>query len=327
MHIERAYCVELGRVTDIYEARDHFFSQTPPRRRFRFLCSDEACREANSTKVTGVNYDKLVEESDQYVKPHFRENTEHIPECEWVELEIAIIELEEEGGDDPGAVGVARQSRRGRNAKSSDVIDIFAPESGGADPVCVVGARPVAVFSGGSRDIIKGASYKRIRIEALKKYLRDNPNRTGFLENVVDSYLALEPDERKSASLKIGRSRRRSYRECFRPIRFYAPGRDEDFIYYGGVRAKSYGPNYSLTFFDKAVFEGSERLVSLYIKKEKLDVYRHRAYLREFLERLVDGSARYATCYFYGHIQPGAKNNAFLDVELDHFDNLVLRLK
>ena len=77
MRIARVYCVEVGKIVDIYGARALFFAQDEPRRRFQFLCSDNICRETNTTKVTGVNYDKLVEEGDCIVqKPHFRMNSE-----------------------------------------------------------------------------------------------------------------------------------------------------------------------------------------------------------------------------------------------------------
>ena len=93
MHIARAYCVEAGKVVDIYQARGLFFTQKGPRRRLEFLCSDYACRAANATRVTGVNYDKLVEdERDRViVKPHFRMNPEtpHSTACEWVARERA----------------------------------------------------------------------------------------------------------------------------------------------------------------------------------------------------------------------------------------------
>jgi hypothetical protein len=88
MHIARAYCVEASRVVDIYQARALFFAQDEPRRRFQFLCSDDACRAANATRVTGVNYNKLVEDDRDriIVKPHFCMNPEtpHDAACEWV---------------------------------------------------------------------------------------------------------------------------------------------------------------------------------------------------------------------------------------------------
>jgi len=63
VHIERAYCMETGRVLNIYQARAVFFNQGEPRSRLEFLCSDDACRAQNATKVTGVNYDKLSKRS------------------------------------------------------------------------------------------------------------------------------------------------------------------------------------------------------------------------------------------------------------------------
>ena len=87
MHIARAYCVDACKIVDIYQARALFYGQDEPRRRFEFLCSDDGCRWANATKITGVNYDKLVEEGDCVaIRPHFRRNPDssHIDVCEWV---------------------------------------------------------------------------------------------------------------------------------------------------------------------------------------------------------------------------------------------------
>lgn len=320
MHIERAYCVELERVVDIYEARDFYFRQTPPRKRFRFLCSDEKCREANATKVTGVNYDKLVEESDQYVKPHFRENTDHIDDCEWIELEMALNELREESRRSSKHKTDPRRPGKRKSLKSSNIVDIFVPNSVG-------GARTVERLAREKRAGIKRIPNKRDRIDALKAHLRDNPNQTSFLENVVHSYYMLEPDDRRLTRLKIGRGAWRSYRESFRPIDQYKRDRSDNYIYSGGVWVKRYGPNFSLIFISKVELEGKERRVSLYIEKEKLERYKHRAYLTEMLEKLLSKSADYATCFFYGHIRPSTKNDAWLDIDLDHFDNLVMILR
>jgi hypothetical protein len=319
MQIERAYCVELGRVVDIYEAREFYFRQTPPRKRFQFLCSDKKCREANNTQVTGVNYHKLAEESSHSVRPHFRENTKHILDCEWVELEKALTEIEDSGSDS-GPKSRTRRRRKGKSPKSSNTVDIFMPSFAG-------GERVVESVPGGKRGEIVCVPGRRGRTDTRDPHLKDNPNQTSFLENVVHSYLMLKPDETRVTRLKIGRGAWRSYRECFRPIRFYNRDRSENFIYYGGARAQRYGLNFSLTFFDNVKFEGSERQISLYIKKVDLDQYKLRAYISEMLEKLVSKRARYATCYFYGHIRPSVNNAAFLDVSVDHFDNLVLMLK
>src|SRR5258705_3839725 len=93
MNIARGYCVEKEKIMDIYQARALFFAQHEPRRRFEFLCSDDACRAINATKVTGVNYDKLVEEGDCIVlRPHFRFNPDspHADACERIASENAF---------------------------------------------------------------------------------------------------------------------------------------------------------------------------------------------------------------------------------------------
>ena len=126
MHIVHAYCVEAGCVFDIYRARAFFYALDEPRRRLTFLCSDDRCRKQNATKVTGVNYDKLVERGDSFVlKPHFRANadSEHLATCEW-----SVSASRGEG--EPGRAGVA--GHRGRSvdsghAKTTDWIDVFFP--------------------------------------------------------------------------------------------------------------------------------------------------------------------------------------------------------
>src|SRR3954468_2052839 len=125
MHILRAYCVEVGRILDIYQARALFFAQDEPRRRFQFQCSDDACRAATATKVTAVNYDKLVGESDHVVfKPHFRMNpqSQHVQACEWVVRERSIVKRDGPDADE------RKLPRAGfRHLKSVDFVDIYAP--------------------------------------------------------------------------------------------------------------------------------------------------------------------------------------------------------
>ena len=127
MHIARAYCVDAGKIVDIYQARALFFAQHEPRRRFEFLCSDDLCRASDATKVTGVNYDKLVEEGDCFVqKPHFRANAEslHIAACDWVARERALLRLDSANVDTQ-----PRSPHRGfRRLKSDDLVAIFWPE-------------------------------------------------------------------------------------------------------------------------------------------------------------------------------------------------------
>jgi len=81
-----------------------------------------------ATKVTGVNYDKLVKKGDRIVqKPHFRMNGEspHIAECEWVLRERAL-----DARDFRSLEGAqtTNTTRRARNHKSGDLVDVFSTQ-------------------------------------------------------------------------------------------------------------------------------------------------------------------------------------------------------
>jgi hypothetical protein len=127
VRIERAFCIETGRALNIYQARAVYFNHEEPRSRLEFLCSDEARRARNATKVTGVNYDKAFEEGGDgvLVKPHFRMNPKytHIAGCEWLAREIALQVGQTDGAPRNARLGLSRL----RRLKSSDVVDVFLP--------------------------------------------------------------------------------------------------------------------------------------------------------------------------------------------------------
>jgi len=208
MHIARAYCAEAGKVVDIYQARALFFAQEEPRHRFEFLCSDDACRGANATRVTGVNYDKLVEDDRDrgIVKPRFRMNPEtpHSTACEWVARERAVEALESSDGEQEWR----GRARSFRNLKSSDLVDVFLPmRSDSAMPAERPESSPPA---GEGRELIgvdPGNTRKRARLS--------NPTRVDFLETVVSAYELLVPEDRREAMLRIGRGSTLPYSQAF----------------------------------------------------------------------------------------------------------------
>ncbi|MDP8185293.1 hypothetical protein [Phocoenobacter skyensis] len=84
MSNKEAYCVELGRVVNIIEARLEFLSQNKLNK-FTFLCSNEECRN-NGVKIIGVNYNKYPSEETK-LTPHFKyrskNNKPHSSNCMW----------------------------------------------------------------------------------------------------------------------------------------------------------------------------------------------------------------------------------------------------
>src|SRR5581483_5730517 len=184
MHILRAYCVEVGRILDIYQARALFFAQEKPRRRLQFECSDDACRAMAGTKVTAVNYDKLVAEGDQIVlKPHFRMNPQspHIEACEWLAREKLIAQRDAPDADErkPGRPGF-------RHLKSGDLVDMYVP-CRPATSVASEAWKESEPAQSGERD----NRWRRER--GVLRKTRGNLNRTNSLETVVTVYELLEP--------------------------------------------------------------------------------------------------------------------------------------
>ncbi|ORC59140.1 ATPase, partial [Pseudomonas floridensis] len=120
--ITRAFCVELQQELSIAAARREYFSQEPPRKRFEFLCSNEACR-ALGAKVTGVRYDVKPQDNPTFVAAHFRANShyDHHPDCEWVDADADFPADDAVDAQDPQAA--LRKAKR----KLDDYIDVFDP--------------------------------------------------------------------------------------------------------------------------------------------------------------------------------------------------------
>jgi hypothetical protein len=322
MHIARAYCVEAGKVVDIYQARALFFAQEQPRCRFQILCSDDVCRTANATKVTGVNYDKLVEAGDCIaVRPHFRMNPDspHIDACEWVVREKALRR--------PDGVSGHAQPRaryqRFRRLKATDLVAVFWPEPAAA---------PVLLDRTVHGIVAPSANRER---EILGNTRASEPayasTRTGvdFLETVTSAYELLEPEERREADLRIGRGPKLSYQKAFcRVENYFAVSGSR--IFHGGVRVQPHGPNFAVRFFDRLEPDqaGSnvDRTVSLYLKREALQAHWNGRFLvAQLTEAAKPG--HYAHCYFFGRLVSHPTHSDWLVVEVQSLDHLAFTVR
>ena len=324
MHIARAYCVEADRVVDIYQARALFFAQDEPRRRFQFLCSDDACRVANATRVTGVNYDKLVEDERNrvVVKPHFRMNQEtpHSTECEWLVRERAFEVL------DSSAVEPAQRGRAHgfRHLKSSDLVDVFSPGR-----ATTSATRSEGTESSGAASSSESAS--EFRSDAVsRRRPSSNPTRADFLDAVVSVYELLEADERREAVLRIGRGPKLPYNRAFCRVEHYFSTRG-DRIFHGGVRVGLHGPNFAVRFFDRVAAPTQRRAgealdVSLYLKRETvLEHWNGKFLIAQLSEAAKPGN--YAHCYFFGRIQSHPAVNARLIAVVEGLDYLAFTVR
>jgi hypothetical protein len=324
MHIGRAFCVEAERVVDIYQARALFFAQHEPRRRFQFLCSDAACRVANATRVTGVNYDKLVEvERDRVVvKPHFRMNQEtpHGTECEWVARERASEVL-----DSSDAESEQRGRAHGfRHLKATDFVDVFLPRCATASATLTG-----AVETSGAASLSEKASeFSHHAVSPPRQ--SSNPTRAHFLDAVVSVYELLEADERQKAVLRIGNGPKLPYCRAFCRVEHYFSAKGPR-IFHGGVRVRLHGPNFAVRFFDRVAVPSEDGArdaleVSLYLKRETLlDHWNGKFLAAQLAEAGKPGN--YAHCYFFGQIQAHPSAIARLTVFVERLDYLAFTVR
>lgn len=268
--ITRAYCVQLGEVLSIAEARRAFFSIPEPRSRFDFLCSNETCRDlATKAKITAVNYDK--QPNDTYRAAHFRENKNyiHASDCEWMIDEDA----EEVDGKLLGETEGDAFLRRARR-KLHDYIDVFEPA-------------PAKEADGGSAGGTTegGAVEGRGQGEGKGRGEHSRSHRTSSLERLVECYRQarqeLTADEFKSMKLRVVGEGEIPLAWFFKSIPYAKLGTSNRVLHGGASLVGRYGAGFKLRFYDR--LDG--KLVFLYISKEQMAEYRFQRYLDELLKQ------------------------------------------
>ena len=309
--ITRAFCVELQQGMSIAGARREYFSQEPPRKRFEFLCSNEACR-AMGAKVTGVRYDVKPQDNPTFVAAHFRANPhyDHHPDCEWVDADADEPVEEQVEANDPQAA--LRKAKR----KLDDYIDVFDPtikepakeksgveKAGSPAPAAAVSTAPVP--------------------PAEPKAPRYSETRTNNLERLVDSYrqarAELSPEEFKPLKLRIPGQGELSLRSYFRHIKYAQLGDNGRVLYGGGLVEQRYGQGFKFKFFDR--LEG--KLVTLYVSPAQMLAYRSSRYISELLSHA--DQVKFFTVYALGTLTKSPSGKSF-SVEVDDLRHLAIVL-
>ena len=309
--ITRAFCVELQQEMSIAGARREYFSQELPRKRFEFLCSNEACR-AMGVKVTGVRYDVKPQDNPTFVAAHFRANPhyDHHPDCEWVDADADEPAEEQVDTNDPQAA--LRKAKR----KLDDYIDVFDPtikepakeksgveKAGSPAPAPAVSTAPVP--------------------PAEPKAPRYSETRTNNLERLVDSYrqarAELSPEEFKLLKLRIPGQGELSLRSYFRHIKYAQLGDNGRVLYGGGLVEQRYGQGFKFKFFDR--LEG--KLVTLYVSPAQMLAYRSSRYISELLSHADE--VKFFTVYALGTLTKSPSGKSF-SVEVDDLRHLAIVL-
>ncbi|WP_122434994.1 ATPase [Pseudomonas viridiflava] len=309
--ITRAFCVELQQEMSIAGARREYFSQELPRKRFEFLCSNEACR-AMGAKVTGVRYDVKPQDNPTFVAAHFRANPhyDHHPDCEWVDADADEPVEEQVDTNDPQAA--LRKAKR----KLDDYIDVFDPtikepakeksgveKAGSPAPPAAVSTAPVP--------------------PAEPKAPRYSETRTNNLERLVDSYrqarAELSPEEFKLLKLRIPGQGELSLRSYFRHIKYAQLDDNGRVLYGGGLVEQRYGQGFKFKFFDR--LEG--KLVTLYVSPAQMLAYRSSRYISELLSHA--DQVKFFTVYALGTLTKSPSGKSF-SVEVDDLRHLAIVL-
>lgn len=309
--ITRAFCVELQQELSIAAARREFFSQEPPRSRFEFLCSTEACR-ALGAKITGVRYDVKPQDNPTFVAAHFRANPhyDHDARCEWVgEAEDDAVEADASSAD---PLVQARKAKR----KLDDYVDVFEPvldkpvkEKAQPDKAGPRKTEPAAAAAPGSQ-------------ANEPKTPRYSETRTNNLERLVDCYrqakAELSPDEFKMLNLRIPGQGEMPLRSYFRHIK-YAQAGDNGRVLFGGGLVERYGAGFKFKFFDR--LEG--KLVTLYVSPAQMQAYRSSRYISELLSHAEE--VKFYTVYALGNLTKSPSGKSF-SVEVDDLRHLAIVL-
>lgn len=303
--IARAYCQQLNEVLSIAEARRAFFSLSPPRNRFDFLCSNEACRKLSpQAKITAVNYDK--QPSDTYQAAHFRLNTkyQHAPDCEWIDPKES-----DTGEMLPGETEENASQRRARR-KLHDYIDVFDPNPTPTEGTSETPTALEPVLHDGSRgptpDAIAGT--------------RSSTHRTSSLERLVECYRMakqeLSSEEFRSMKLRVVGEGEIPLQWYFKAVEYAKLGISNRVLHGGATLAGRYGMGFKLKFYDK--IDGKP--IFLYVSKDQMGEYRFRRYLDELLQ---SEDADYFRVFALGQLalSPSGKS---IDLQISDLNQLVL---
>ncbi|WP_122341305.1 ATPase [Pseudomonas caricapapayae] len=309
--ITRAFCVDLQQELSIAAARREYFSQEPPRTRFEFLCSNEACR-AMGAKVTGVRYDVKPQDNPTFVAAHFRANPhyDHHPGCEWVD-----DSADEQPDDQLVETDVQTRLRKAKR-KLDDYIDIF-------DPTIKVPAKDKSSVEKPDAGNQRPAAALAPQEPATPKAVRYSETRTNNLERLVDSYrqakAELPLEDFKLLKLKVPGQGEVSLRAYFRHIKYAQTGDNGRVLFGGGLIEQRYGLGFKFRFFDR--LDG--KLVTLYVSPAQMQAYRSSGYISELLSHAEE--VKFFTVYALGTVTQSPSGKSY-GLEVDDLRHLAIVL-
>ncbi|HGY9637431.1 ATPase [Pseudomonas sp. Env-44] len=266
IQVSEAYCLELGEVVSITDARRAYFSQPEPRARFTFQCSYADCMALSKRPtITAVNYASLPQ--DTYRAAHFRDpGVGHAPGCHWQDEEPAVSD------QDPG--GEAAHKDREAKRKLHDFIDEFDPTAvkpkDGDGVSGNAGSKSADGRGKGSSGVAKGSSFS-------------TRNRTSSFERLVEYYRNAHKDlpstEFFGLQLKVTGEGEMPLISYFPSISKAAPDSPSRVIHGGARLEPRKGSGFMFWFIDRVDGKG----VYLKVTKQEMDAYRFRGFFNDIL--------------------------------------------
>lgn len=283
MRIDIAYCNELKRNVDIYEACLEFSIQSQ-HRKFTFKCSDPECNAAapgQLVRVTGVNHQYLPEDDNVNKSPHFRAWDAHAPFCMWRSFEAVIKEV---AAELPVASTFAQLARKNRKLISKFILpDGEDMPSDQHDELT---------------ELIKERDPQKRRSN-LKKYVSTVGATTRSLESLISCYEELKTIDKLSEELLIPGVGKTTYKQFFRSAKNFKVG--SNCIWSGGAKlSKRYGSGFSLTFYDTF----NQLPIKLYISTQQLRSARYGMHLTRIVDAVEKNPERpYFKVYWFGRLE------------------------
>lgn len=248
MRIDLAYCIELKKTVDIYQACLEFSKQTE-HEKFYFLCSDPECRTSkkDGVRVSAINHQYLPEDDDISKSPHYRKWDAHIADCEWSILEAILTE--------PVSTDLEKTTHYKLSKKGSRLISRFIiPENN--------------AHANEQEEKLKSIRKERNPEEKkkrLREYIKGVGSTATSMEALVSCYEELKTLNAMDEPLTIVGHGTTTFRAFFKQLKF-AP-ENKFLLLHGGARLhKRYGIGFSLNFIDS--YNGNT--VSLYIPNSEI---------------------------------------------------------
>jgi hypothetical protein len=273
----------------------------------------------NNPLVSGVNYDKLVEDTEKYRQIHFRAPTGnvHLDTCVcWVQGHVQNEPGEvDSGGDVPGEPRVER-------VKTTNVIDVFDPKT--ADSSKEPGTAKQMVKTPVEREPVD------VDISGGSLRVRDGYTSTSRLERFIDCWAQHEGDALKLHQITIG-GRTLSYRQAVLPPNWIAPAENGTRMVSGGARTSVWPADAPkrlyINFMDKcekfADNEGGRSLI-IDLPLSRIRACTGGTLLLKKIEQ-AQANGYYLKVYCWGHIVPRDGKAGYV-IELALLDNLVLKV-